>query len=83
VKEIVIYNTLKGRLETVKFEFADKNTTWFDDCEDGDIDMITDAFEGLLISEHGYNYPVLIDGISRSDIEYNQQKGLELTRQLI
>ncbi|EFK05397.1 conserved domain protein [delta proteobacterium NaphS2] len=34
MKEITIYNTLKGRLETVSFEFTDENTTWFDNLED-------------------------------------------------
>jgi len=29
--EIAIYNSLKRRLETIDFEFTDKNTTWFAD----------------------------------------------------
>jgi len=78
VKEITIYNTLKGRLETVNFEFTAKNTTWFDDVEDYDIFRIADAFGGLLVQETGYTYPVLIDDFSRSDIGNNQQKALEI-----
>ena len=51
--EITIYNSLKCRLETIDFEFTDKNTTWFDDCaNDQDIYMITDVFCGLLIREY-------------------------------
>ena len=57
MKEITIYNTLKGRLETVRFEFTPENTTWFDDSETFDIYRIADGFDGLLIQETGYTYP--------------------------
>lgn len=83
MKEITIYNTLKGRLETLNFEFTPENTTWFDDVEDYEIYRIADAFGGLLIQESGYSYPVLIDDVSRTDIGNNQQKALELLRQQI
>ena len=54
--EFTIYNTSKSRLETISFEFTDKNTTWFDDnVDDRDVHMITDAFGGLLISQNGYH----------------------------
>jgi len=43
MKNITIYNTLKGRLETVDFEFTKENTTWFDGLEDYYIYRITDA----------------------------------------
>ena len=76
MKEITIYNTLKGRLETLNFEFTPKNTTWFDRVEDYVIYRITDAFGGLLIQESGYSYPVLIDDFSRADIGNNQQKSI-------
>jgi hypothetical protein len=49
VKNITIYNTLKGRLDTVYFEFTPENTTWFDDVEDYDIYRIADAIDGILI----------------------------------
>jgi len=81
VKNITIYNTLKGRLETVHFEFTLDNTTWFDDVEDYEIYRIADAFGGLLIQESGYTYPVLIGDVTRSDIGKNQQKALELLHQ--
>jgi len=83
LKEITIYNTLKGRLETLNFEFTPENTTWFDDVEDYEIYRIADAFGGLLIQESGYSYPVLIDDVSRADIGNNQQKALELLHQQI
>jgi hypothetical protein len=77
--ELTIYSTLKSRLETIKFEFTDKNTTWFDNCEnDQDAHMITDIFGGLLIREYGYNYPVWIDGVSRAQIGYSRNKAFEL-----
>jgi hypothetical protein len=81
VNEITIYNTLKGRHETVCFEFTSENTTWFDDREAYDIYRIADAFGGLLIQESGYAYPVLIGDITRSDIGDDEQKALELLRQ--
>ena len=37
MKEITIYNTLKSRLETVRFDFTAENTTWFDESETFDI----------------------------------------------
>jgi hypothetical protein len=81
MKEITIYNTLISRYETVRFEFTPENTTWFDGCEDYVIYRIADAFGGLLIHETGYDYPVLIDDVSRSDIGRNQKKALKLLRQ--
>jgi len=83
MKEITIYNTLKGRLETIDFDFTLENTTWFDDEGDYDIYRIADTFGGLLIQESGYCYPVLIGDVSRSDIGNNQQKALELLHQQI
>ena len=83
MKDITIYNTLKGRLETVDFEFTQENTTWFDDIGDYDIYRIADAFGGLLIQETGYTYPILFGDVSRSDIGNNHQKALELLHQQI
>lgn len=83
MKEITIYNTLKGRYETVRFEFTPENTTWFDDREAYKIYRIADAFGGLLIQEGGYDYPILIGDITRSDIGHDEQKALELLRQQI
>jgi hypothetical protein len=81
VKNITIYNTLKGRLETVNFEFTPENTTWFDNIENYEIYRVADAFGGLLIQQTGYTYPILIDDISRSDIENDQHKALNLLHQ--
>lgn len=75
MNEITIYNTLKGRLETVHFEFTSENTTWFDSQK---IYRIADGFGGILIQESGYSYPVLIGDVSRSDIDNDDQRALEL-----
>lgn len=83
MKDITLYNTLKGRLETVSFEFTPENTTWYDDLENYEMYRIADAFRGLLIQETGYNYPILIGDVSRSDIGNNQQKALELLHRQI
>jgi len=80
VNEITIYNTLKGRHETVHFEFTPENTTWFDGQK---VYRIADGFGGLLIQESGYGYPVLIGDVSRSDIGNNDQNALELLRKQI
>ena len=82
MKEITIYNTLKSRLETVHFDFTPENTTWFDDRQTFNIYRIADGFGGLLIQETGYTYPVLIGDISRADIGNDEQKALELLREL-
>jgi hypothetical protein len=83
MKEITIYNTLKGRLETVDFEFTKENTTWFDGLEDYYIYRIADAFGGLLVQETGYDYPILMGDVSRSDIGNDQRKAMKLLKQII
>lgn len=73
--EISVWNPLKGRLQTIDIEFTEENTTWFDDAtNDQDIHMITDTESGLLISEIGYYYPVLIEGETRADIDHDMRK---------
>jgi hypothetical protein len=81
MKSITICNTLKGRYETVDFEFTSENTTWFDDRETFEVYRIADVIGGLLIQESGYTYPVLIGGVSRADIGNDDQKALELLHQ--
>lgn len=81
MNELTIYNTLKGRLETVRFEFTPENTTWFDDSETSDIYRIADGFGGLLIQETGYTHPILIGDVSRADIGNAEQKALDLLRE--
>ena len=76
---MTIFNTAKGRLETVDFEISDHNTTWFDAYEkDDEVYRITDMNGGLLIGEKGYGYPVWFDAILRVDIDYDKQKATEL-----
>lgn len=81
MKEITIYNTSKGRLETVRFEFTPENTTWFDDSEAPDIYRIADGLGGLLIQETGYTNPILIGDVSREDIGDVEQKALRLLQE--
>jgi hypothetical protein len=76
--EMVVYNPQKGRLETIDTVFTDANTTWFDNCTDSDIDMITDFEGSLLIREFGYTYPVRIYNMCRADIGFDQKKAQEL-----
>lgn len=77
--EISAWNPLLGRLQTIIISFATTNTTWFDDTtDDHDIHMITDTEYGLLISEASHNYPVLIDGKTRADIDHNKRKAQNL-----
>jgi len=56
--EIIAYNPLKGRLETINIDVTDENTTWFDESDDpsndDDIEKIIDTERGILICEAGY-----------------------------
>jgi hypothetical protein len=80
--EMTVYNPQKGRLETIDALMTDKNTTWFDNCEDDqDVSMITDLEGGILISEFGYAYPVWIYDVTRAEIGYDQQKAKALKDQ--
>lgn len=82
--EIMIANPQKGRYETIEVEFTEKNTTWFDDCEEiTDIYMITDFEGGLLISERGYSYPVLVYEESRAGIRFDKKKAKELRARVL
>ena len=80
--EITIQNPQKGRMETIDVEFTDKNTTWFENCENDDdvrnVYKITDFKGCLLITEFGYRYPILIYDKSRKDIEYDKYKAYKL-----
>ena len=74
-----VYNPQKERLETIDIAFTDENTTWFDDIgNSADVSKITDFDGGLVISDSGYSYPVLIYDVSRAGINHSRQKALEL-----
>lgn len=76
-----VYNPQKGRLETIDIAFADENTTWFDDTgNSADVSKITDFEGGLVISDSGYSYPVLIYDVSRADINHSRLKALKLLK---
>lgn len=79
--ETTVYNPQKSRLETIKVEFTNDNTTWFSHCKNtGDISMITDFDGDILISEFRFTYPLRISDMSRADIEYDQNKTRQLRR---
>ena len=79
--EKTVYNPQKGRLETIDIDFTDENTTWFDDHEYiEEIYMVTDFEGGLIISGFNYDYPIFIYDISRSDINDDLKKALDLKR---
>jgi len=74
-----VYNPQKGRLETIDIAFTDENTTWFGDTgKSADVSKIADFEGGLVISDSGYSYPVLIYDVSRSDIDHDRLKALKL-----
>jgi len=71
--EQTVYNPQKARLETINIDFTDKNTTWFDECEDSHgILSITDLQGGMPIQKEDYTYPRYVYDISRVDIGHAQ-----------
>ena len=74
-----VYNPQKGRLEIIDIDFTDENTTWFDDHENiEEIYMITDFEGGLIMGGCNYDYPIFVYDISRSDINDDIKKALDL-----
>jgi len=64
--EITVCNFAKSRLETIDINITGDNITWFEDtAENKGIKMLTDFDGSLLISEHNYDYPVLIYDVTR------------------
>jgi hypothetical protein len=79
--EQIVYNPQKGRLETINIDFTDENTTWFDDYEKiEEINMVTDFEGGLIISGCNYDYPIFVYDISRSDINDDIKKAMDLKK---
>ena len=69
--EKTVYTPDKGRLETIDLRITEENTTWFDECQDHDIQMITD-FEGdLVLQEQSFRYLLRVYEISRADIGFD------------
>ena len=82
--KITVWNNAKSRLETIDIEFTDDNTTWFEESEKGkSVQTLTDIDDGLLINEHGYNYPVFINDKNRNDIGNNGKAALALIESCI
>lgn len=77
--ELTAYNPQKGRLETLDIEFTAENTTRFTITGNGDaVATITDFNGGLLIKKLDRTYPILLDDLSRADIDYSREKAREL-----
>jgi hypothetical protein len=77
--EMTIYNTIKSRLESIRIELTEANTTWFDEgSSDHQVYTITDLKGGLMISERGYSYPLWVDGVTRASIGYYKSKAARL-----
>jgi len=85
--ELDVYNPQKGRLETLfDVELTEENTTWFGNAKTSkDVWWIADYKRGILIKKMDYSYAIWIydryRDISRSDIDYNSKKAMELMRQ--
>lgn len=78
MKELYVYNPLKGRNETIMVEIREGSTTYFEEAEkDDDILSITDTDEGLVIQEYGYRRPILIAVETRKSINYSQAGALK------
>jgi len=78
--ECTVYNSQKGRLETIEVEFTEENTTRFYSRGNGSVTLIADWKGGLLIKA-GFDYPIYLYDVSREDIGYSQRKARELLRQ--
>ena len=80
--EQTVYNPQKGRLETINIDFTDEKTTWFDDHEKiEEVYTVTDFEGGLVIAGCNYDYPIFVYDISRSDINYDIKKVLDLQKE--
>ena len=82
--EMTIFNPQKERLETIEASMNETDTTWFDGCQrTDDIYTITDIEGDLLIKENNFNYPVLICGVTRADINHDPQKAKKLREEMM
>lgn len=82
--EKIVYNPQKGRLETIDIDFTNKNTTWFDECENNHgIFSITDWNGGILIKGADYTYSLYVYDISRADLSHDHIKARALYKQYL
>jgi len=80
--EIIVFNLRKGRLETIQMNFSHDNTTWFDGPDDsGDIRMITDFYDDLLVTFIGRDYPLILPEVSRAAAGFSQKEVKKLLQQ--
>jgi hypothetical protein len=78
---LTVYNPQKSRLETIEVEFKADNTTWFNGGKAGDVLMITDYNDGLLIRKDDHDYPVFVYGLSRTAIGYSREKAKQILQE--
>ena len=76
--EITTYTPDKGRLVTVDAHYTSANTTWFKEDDPEGVYSITDIDGDLLIQEPGYHIPLLIQGLSRAEINHSRDRAREL-----
>ena len=79
--ELTVFNPQKGRLETIRIQLSEENTTYFDAYKESDISMIADYRGGVIIKEYNYNYPVWVYDISRKNIGNDKRKARQLISQ--
>ena len=74
--EMLIYNLLKHRLETIVVEVTKRNTTWFDDNVgiENRIIQVTDFKGGIIIKRDCYEYPLWIGDVTREEIDHSDDK---------
>lgn len=77
--ECTVYNPQKGRLETLDVELTPENTMRFTSRDNGSVTLIADWNGGLLI-QSGWDYPIYLYDMSREEVGYNRKKARELTR---
>ena len=81
--KVTVVNPQKVMPETIDVEYTDENTTWFYDYKsEKDVHRITDINGCLLIKRASYDYPVLIPGKTRADVNNSSSKARKLLEDL-
>lgn len=79
-----VFNPQKGRIESIKVEITEKNTTWFENAlRSEDIYKLTEFYGNLIVFYLDYRYPILIYDVTRKDIGYNPKKAKALVKSIL
>lgn len=82
--DVIVYNTQKGRLESIKAHFTEDTTTWFESTGHPEsVSMIADLDGNLLITRDGRDYPVIIYDVTRKSINYSRKKAGKMFKQAL